>query len=248
MTNYDGKDVVIIGGTSGMGLATTKLLIEHGSKVLVTGRTDESVAAAQQEVRSSKLSTAVSNAASLQEIEKLAVHIKNKFGTIDALIITAGSNSFVPFEMVSEDVYDNVVANNLKGPYFTAQKLAPLVKKGGAIVFVTSAANVLGIPMISAYAAAKAGLRSLTRSAARELLPRGIRVNAVSPGPIDTGILDRSLPPEAAAQTKKQMTQENPMKRFGRPEEIAKALLFLAFEATYTTGAELAVDGGGTQL
>jgi len=128
------------------------------------------------------------------------------------------------------------------------QKLAPLLSVGSGVVLTTSVANVLGIPMISAYAASKAALRSMTRSLARELLPRKIRVNAVSPGPIDTGILDRSMPKEAAEQTKAQMTAANPMLRFGRPNEVAKALVFLAFDATYTTGAELAVDGGGSQL
>jgi NAD(P)-dependent dehydrogenase (short-subunit alcohol dehydrogenase family) len=102
--------------------------------------------------------------------------------------------------------------------------------------------------MLSAYAAGKAALRSMTRSLARELLPRQIRVNAVSPGPIDSGILEKSMPTEAAEQTKAQMAADNPMLRLGTPSEVAKAVAFLAFEATFTTGAELAVDGGGSQL
>ena len=122
------------------------------------------------------------------------------------------------------------------------------MSEGSSIVFITSVANVLGIPMISAYAASKAAVRSMARTIARELLPRGIRVNAVSPGPIDSGILEKTLSKEAADQAKQQMIDENPMKRLGRPEEVAKALVFLAFEATYTTGAEFAVDGGGSQL
>ena len=120
--------------------------------------------------------------------------------------------------------------------------------EGSAVVFITSVANVMGIPMISVYSASKAALRSMARSMARELLPRGIRVNAVSPGPIESGILEKSMSKEAAYQIVRQMTEENPMKRFGGPEEVAKALVFLAFEATYTTGAELVVDGGGSQL
>jgi NAD(P)-dependent dehydrogenase (short-subunit alcohol dehydrogenase family) len=106
----------------------------------------------------------------------------------------------------------------------------------------------MGFPMVSAYAASKAALRSMTRSLARELLPRKIRVNAVSPGPIDTGILEKAMPEDAANQTRAQMTQTNPMLRFGDPSEIAAAVAFLMFDATYTTGAELPVDGGGSQL
>ncbi|MBB4686783.1 NAD(P)-dependent dehydrogenase (short-subunit alcohol dehydrogenase family) [Amycolatopsis jiangsuensis] len=128
------------------------------------------------------------------------------------------------------------------------QKLAPLLADGSGVVLTTSVANVKGLPMISAYAASKAALRSMTRSLATELLPRGIRVNAVSPGPIDTGILDKALPEDVAAQTKAQMTESTPMARFGDPAEVARAVTFLAFEATYTTGAELPVDGGGSQL
>lgn len=116
------------------------------------------------------------------------------------------------------------------------------------MVVTTSVANVLGLPMLSAYAAGKAAVRSMTRSLARELLPRKIRVNAISPGPIDSGILEKTMPAEAAARTKAQMAAENPMGRLGDPAEVARAVLFLAFEATFTTGAELAVDGGGSQL
>ena len=119
---------------------------------------------------------------------------------------------------------------------------------GSSVVLTTSAANVLGIPTVSVYAAAKAALRSMARSLASELLPRGIRVNAVSPGPIDTSILDKALGKEAAVEVKRQMTEDNPMKRFGRGEEVAKAVLFLAFDGTYTTGAELPIDGGATQI
>ncbi len=124
----------------------------------------------------------------------------------------------------------------------------PVLAAGSGVVFTTSVINQLGYPMTSVYSATKAAVRSMTRSMARELLPRNVRVNAVSPGPIDSGILDRGMPAEAAAQTKAQMIAENPMLRFGRPEEFARAAAFLAFDATFTTGAELAVDGGGSQL
>ena len=162
--------------------------------------------------------------------------------------MNAGQTRFAPFEETTEGDYDELFAVNAKGPYFTVQKLTPWMREGGGVVFTTSVVNVMGYPMVSAYAATKAAVRSMTRSLARELLPRGIRVNAVSPGPIATSILDKVMPKEALEETYKQMAGSNPMKRVGNTEEIAKAAVFLAFEATYTTGAELPVDGGGSQL
>jgi NAD(P)-dependent dehydrogenase (short-subunit alcohol dehydrogenase family) len=247
MARYDGKLAVIVGGTSGMGLAAAKLLLNEGARILVTGRSETAIDSARAELGPNAI-VLKSDAASLADIERLAARVKAEFGKFDALLTCAGQNLFAPFESTTGEAYDHLQTVNAKGPYFTVQKLAPLMSDGGGIVFITSVANVLGLPMISAYAASKAALRSMARSLARELLPKGIRVNAVSPGPIDTGILEKSLPAQAAAQTKQQMSESNPMKRFGRPEEVAKAMAFLAFDATYTTGAELVVDGGGSQI
>ncbi|MFA6154200.1 SDR family oxidoreductase [Mesorhizobium sp.] len=247
MENLDGKRVVITGGTSGIGLATAKLLLDRGARVLVTGRTKATLEEAAKSLGRNAIAVQ-SDAASLSDIEALADRVKAEFGTIDLLYVNAGVTRFVPFEGMTEQVYDEVMTVNAKGPYFTVQKLAPLIEEGGAVIVTTSVVNEMGYPMISAYSASKAALRSMVRSLARELLARGIRVNAVSPGPIETGILDRSLPTEAVGQTKQAMSEENPMKRFGRPEEVARAVAYLGFEATYTTGSELAVDGGGSQL
>ena len=244
---YDNKTAVITGGTSGIGLTTAKLLLDQGARVMVTGRSEATLASAREKLGANAIMVK-SDAASLTAIDTLAARVKSEFGTLDALLICAGQTLFVPFADVTEAMYDELLAVNTKGAYFTVQKLAPLMTEGSGVVFITSVANVLGIPMISAYSASKAALRSMARSLARELLPHGIRVNAVSPGPINSGILEKTMPKEAADQIVKQMTAENPMKRFGRPEEVAKALVFLAFEATYTTGAELVVDGGGSQL
>jgi len=247
MTKYDEKRVVITGGTSGIGLVAAKLLLDQGARVLITGRTKATVDTVGKELGKNAIAVQ-SDAASLANIESLADRVKTEFGTIDLLFVNAGVTRFVPFESMTEAVYDEVLTVNAKGPYFTVQKLAPLITEGGAVVVTTSVVNEMGYPMISAYSASKAALRSMVRSLARELLPRGIRVNAVSPGPIETGILDRSLPSESIAPTKQAMTEENPMHRFGRPEEVARAVAYLAFDATYTTGSELAVDGGGSQL
>jgi NAD(P)-dependent dehydrogenase (short-subunit alcohol dehydrogenase family) len=189
-----------------------------------------------------------SNAASLADIDRLADRVKSEFGTLDLLFVNAGVTRFVPFESMTEAAYDDLLAINAKGAYFVVQKLAPLMTEGSAVVLTTSIADVKGLPLASAYSASKAALRSMARSLARELLPRGIRVNAVSPGPVDTPIFDKAAPKDLADEIKRQLRENNPMKRFGLPEEVAKAVLFLAFEATYTTGAELAVDGGLSQL
>ncbi|MFD7135833.1 SDR family oxidoreductase [Streptomyces sp. NPDC059894] len=224
-----------------------QVLVDEGARVLITGRNQAALDSARDRLGESAIAVR-SDAGSLPDIEALAHRVKAEFGTVDALFANAGVNGFAPFEATSEELFDQLLAINAKGPYFTVQKLAPLLTEGSGVVFTTSVANVLGLPMLSAYAAGKAAVRSMTRSLARELLPRGIRVNAVSPGPIDSGILEKSMPAEAAEQAKAQMAADNPMLRLGTPAEVARAVVFLAFDATYTTGAELAVDGGGSQL
>ncbi|MBQ6639770.1 MAG: SDR family oxidoreductase [Saccharopolyspora sp.] len=247
MGRYADKHVVITGGSSGLGLATARLLVDEGARVLITGRSQATLDGARDQLGENAIAVR-GDASSSPDIDALAERVKAEFGTVDALFANAGINGFAPFEATSEELFDDVLTINAKGPYFTVQKLAPLLAEGSGVVLTTSVANVLGLPMLSAYAASKAAVRSMTRSLARELLPQEIRVNAVSPGPIDSGILEKSLPLETAEQTKTQMAADNPMLRMGAPTEVAKAVAFLAFDATYTTGAELAVDGGGSQL
>jgi len=245
---YEGKTVVITGGTSGIGLATAKLLLGGGARVLVTGRTDKTLDAAREELGVGAI-VLKSDASSLSDIDALAAMVKESFGTFDVLFVNAGMARLASLEQMSEAVYDEMLDLHAKGPYFTVQKLAPLMPSGGAIVLNTSSADEKGIPGISAYGAAKAALRSMARTFAAELLPRGIRVNAVSPGPIETPIMGKSgMPKEIIDQFGAQVLEIVPMKRWGQPEEVARAVAFLAFDATFTTGAELPVDGGGTQL
>ncbi|MGH8876437.1 MAG: SDR family oxidoreductase, partial [Stackebrandtia sp.] len=186
--------------------------------------------------------------AALSDLDALAGRVKGELGTIDALFVNAGIAGATPFESTTEEVFDEMFAINVKGAFFTVQKLAPLLSTGAGVVLTTSAANAIGMVDTSVYAAGKAALRSMVRSFSRELLPRGIRVNAVSPGPMDTGILEKTMTEEAAERFTAQVVADNPMQRFGTLDEFARAAAFLAFDATYTAGAELAVDGGRTQL
>src|SRR5579863_7551350 len=248
MERYQGKKVVIIGGTSGMGLATAKMLIDGGARVLVTGLSQAGLELAQKEIGKDAIVVS-SDARSLTDIDALASRVKAEFDTFDLLSVSAGLSIRAPFESMTEAVYDEMFNLNAKGPLFAVQKLTPLINRGGSVVLTTSVANVKGMPGNAAYGAAKAALRSFARTLAVELLAREIRVNAVTPGPIDTPILGKMFPDkDAAAQLGEKMIGMVPMKRWGTSEEIAKAVLFFAFDASYTTGAELPVDGGWSQL
>jgi NAD(P)-dependent dehydrogenase (short-subunit alcohol dehydrogenase family) len=248
MKRYEGKKVVIIGGTSGMGLATAKMLLDGGARVVVTGRSKEGLESAQKELGNDAIVVS-SDARSLTDLDALASRVKAEFDTIDLLFVNAGFSIRAPLESMTEAVYDEMFNLNAKGPLFVMQKLTPLINRGGSIVLTTSIANVKGMPGNATYGAAKAALRSFARTLAVELLPREIRVNAVTPGPIDTPILGKVFTnKDEAAQMREKIIGMIPMKRWGKSEEIAKAVLFLAFDATFTTGAELPVDGGWSQL
>ncbi len=248
MERYQGKKVVIIGGTSGMGLATAKMLLDGGARVLVTGRSKDGLESAQKELGKGALVVS-SDARSLTDLDALASRVKAEFDTFDLLFVNAGFSIRAPLESITEAIYDEMFNLNAKGPLFTVQKFAPLINRGGSVVLTTSIANAKGMPGQATYGAAKAALRSFARTLAVELIPHEIRVNAVTPGPIDTPILGKVFPDkDAAAQIREKMTGMVPMKRWGMSDEIAKAVLFLAFDATFTTGAELPVDGGWSQL
>lgn len=248
MERYEAKRAVIIGGTSGMGLTTAKMLLDGGARVLVTGRSQAGLESAQKELGNEAIVVS-SDARSLTDIDALASRVKTEFDTFDLLFVNAGFSIPAPLESVTEAIYDEMFNLNAKGPFFAVQKLAPLINRGGSVVLTTSVANVKGLPGQATYGAAKAALRNFARVLAAELLPQDIRVNAVSPGPIETGILEKVFPTEEMrAHVRERTTSIIPMKRFGTSEEIAKAVLFLAFDATFTTGAEFPVDGGWAQL
>ncbi|MGV0850446.1 SDR family oxidoreductase [Mycolicibacterium phlei] len=245
MNDYAGKRVVITGGTSGIGLATARLLADGRARVLVTGRTPSSLETARAALGPDAVVLA---ADAVTGIDALAERAAAEFGAVDLLVLNAGITATAPIEDTSEQTYDEVFAVNTRAPFFTLQRFLPLMPAGSAAVFTTSVSNTQGIATTCVYSATKAALRSLTRTFARELIDRGIRVNAVSPGPIDTGILERTMPAAAAWEFLEQVKATNPMGRFGEPEEVARAILYLGFDATYTTGAELVVDGGASDL
>lgn len=245
---YEGKTALITGGSTGIGFATAKLLVSGGARVMITGRSAAALEVAQKELGPQALAI-VSDTADGASIAALGARVREGLGGLDLLFINAGIAKFLPYEAVTPAFFDEMVGINTRGAFFTVQALAPLIRRGGAIVLNTSVVDEKGIAMSTVYSASKAALRSLARTLATELLPAGIRVNAVSPGPIDTPIYAKlGLPAEARAGFETQMREGNPMKRFGHADEVARAACFLGFEATYTTGAELPVDGGLTQL
>lgn len=244
MTIYEGKKAVVIGGTHGMGLATVARLVAGGAEVLLTGNNEANLAKVREQF-GTRVHALRSDIADLRDIAVLGAAAGQKMGAIDLLHINAGISELEPFDQVTEASYDRQFAVNTKGAFFTAQRLAPLIRKDGSIVFTSSVADEGGYPGMSVYSATKAALVSFASVLATELLPRGIRVNTVSPGFIDTptkgvaGITDAER-----AEFKALGDAVTPMKRNGTADEVARAVLFLAFEATFTTGAKLAVDGG----
>ena len=235
---YLGKKVVVTGGTHGMGRAVVDKLVDGGAEVVLTGRTTE-------KVEGVKAHAIASNAADLGDIAKLKTEVAQRLHDIDLLFINVGFSALTPFDATTEADYDRTFDVNTKGAFFTAQQLAPLIREGGSIVFTTSVAVNLGSPGLSVYAGAKAAVRAFSRGLAAELAPRNVRVNVVSPGFIDTPSMGvTGVPDEVLRQFKEEGDRITPLKRHGSMNEVADAVLFLAFDATFTTGSELAVDGG----
>ncbi|AKF85152.1 hypothetical protein MFUL124B02_09960 [Myxococcus fulvus 124B02] len=248
MGRYSGKKVVVTGGTAGIGLAAVKALLAEGAEVLLTGRGEQGLEAARKEL-GPRAHVVRSDTASLRDIDALAVRVKEALGAVDFVLVNAGYAKLVPFEQVTESVYDETFGINTKGAFFTAQRLAPLVRDGGAFVFTTSVADETGAPGMSVYSGAKAAVRSFVRVLGAELVSRGIRVNAVSPGFTRTPTLGvTGATPQEVAAFEQEGLHLTPMKRIADAEEVARAALFLGLEATFTTGAELPVDGGLSQF
>lgn len=248
MGQYTGKKAVITGGTIGMGLATAKALIDGGADVLLTGRSEQHLDAAKRAL-GPRVHVVRSDTASLTDIDALGTMVERTFGQIDLAFINAGFSSLTTLEQATEAEFDRTFDVNAKGAYFTARRLAPLVRDDGSFVFTTSIADEIGYPGMSLYSGAKAAVRSFVRVLAAELVSRGVRVNAVSPGFIKTPTMGiEGASPEDLVAFEAEGVRVTPMQRIGTPEEVARAVLFLAFDATFSTGIEIIVDGGMTQI
>jgi NAD(P)-dependent dehydrogenase (short-subunit alcohol dehydrogenase family) len=249
MARLDGKVAVVTGGNSGIGLATAKRLQAEGARVAISGRSRKTLDEAVKTIGNGVLAVQA-DVAKLADVDKLYDEVSKKLGKIDVLFVNAGVAKFAPLAETSESTYDEQFNINIKGAYFTLQKALPLLNDGAAIILNTSVVDSKGQAGTSAYAATKAALRSLARTAAGELAQRGIRVNTVAPGPIVTPIFDKTgLPKEAVDEFAKEVVAQVPMKRFGQPEEVAGVVAFLASQdASYITGVEINVDGGLGQI
>ncbi|MBS4099490.1 MAG: SDR family oxidoreductase [Sulfuricella sp.] len=246
MSRLSGKTALITGASAGIGLVTAKLFREHGARLAVTGRTETALAQAQQELGDETL-VMRSDTGKLEEIEVAMQQVKARFGTLDILMVNAGLSRPAPFEKITEEQFDDIAATNFKGAFFTIQKAVPLLSRNSSVIITTSISNQKGSPNFSVYAACKAAQRSLVRTLALELIDRGIRVNAVSPGPIDTPNFGRrwGISEETIRAVREDFVEKAPLKRFGTPEEVAKVALFLASDdSSYVVGSEIVVDGG----
>jgi NAD(P)-dependent dehydrogenase (short-subunit alcohol dehydrogenase family) len=246
---FEGKVVVITGGNSGIGLATAKLFHDEGAKVAISGRDQKTLDEAVKTIGTGTLAVKA-DVAKLADIESFFSQVAAKFGKFDVLFANAGIAKFAPASATSEQLFDEIFDINVKGLYFTLQKALPHLNDNAGIVLNSSVASTKGGPTSSVYSASKAAVRSLARTFAAELVERGIRVNVVSPGPIHTPILEKGgMSQEGIDQFGETLKGRNPMRRFGTPEEVGNAVLFLASsDASYITGVDLNVDGGAGQI
>ncbi|MET8995801.1 SDR family oxidoreductase [Amycolatopsis sp. NPDC004169] len=243
MTQLAGKVAVITGGSAGIGLATARRFVAEGARVFLTGRRAEPLAAAAGDL--GPAATGVpGDVTSAEHLDRLHAAVAEHGRGLDVLFANTGGGSFTPFGEVTPDAFDETMASNARGVYFTVQRLLPLLNRDASVILMSSVGGTVAVPGLSVYSAAKAAIRSLARGLAAELGERGIRVNAISPGYIRTkpGQADVDAFQAAGAAG-------TPLRRVGRPEEVAAAALFLASgESSYVTGTELFVDGGRTQV
>jgi NAD(P)-dependent dehydrogenase (short-subunit alcohol dehydrogenase family) len=240
-----GKSAVITGGSSGIGLETARHFLAEGARVIVTGLSQERLSEAEQSLGQGAVGVSA-DVRSADDLGRLAQVVRDSFGTLDILFANAGIGKFGPLDGVNEAFFDEQFDTNVRGVLLTVQKLAPLMGQGGSVILNASAVNAKGVPGGHVYFATKAAVRSLARTLAAELSPRGIRVNALSPGLVPTNFQSKmGMPQEALDGFAAGVSAATPLGRVGRPDEIASAAVFLASdEASYITAVDLPVDGG----
>jgi NAD(P)-dependent dehydrogenase (short-subunit alcohol dehydrogenase family) len=242
------KTALITGGSSGIGLAAAKAFVAEGARVAITGRDGSALDAAAREIGGNTLALQCDHAR-LEQIDALAFRIGDEFGGLDILFANAGLFTNAAIGKITEVEFDAVFDVNVKGVFFTVQAMLPLFRRGSSIILNASIAWRMGRPGISLYAASKAAVRTFARNFSADLAPRGIRVNVISPGPIDTPIWERGRDPGSAARMRSKIESGVPMGRMGKVEEIAAAAVFLASdESAYMMGAELILDGGTSEV
>jgi NAD(P)-dependent dehydrogenase (short-subunit alcohol dehydrogenase family) len=249
MTKLEGKIAVITGGSSGIGLASAKKFVEEGAYVFITGRRQAELENAKAQI-GRNVTAVQGDVANLADLDRLYETVKKEKGGLDIVVANA---AFVEMKTLADSTpehFDKTFGINARGTFFTVRKALPLLRNGGAVVLVSSAVHLIGVPVYTTYAATKAALRSFTRSWAAELKDRGIRVNSVSPGPVDTPILDGQFKTKEEVDAFKAANRARvPLGRIGDADEIASAVLFLASnDSSFSTGIDLVADGGITQL
>ena len=249
MGTLEGKIALITGGNSGIGLATAKQFVHEGAYVFITGRREPELAAAEKEI-GRNVTSVQGDVSNLGDLDRLFAQIKQAKGKLDIVFANAGIAKYAPFGTITEEFYDSIFNVNVKGLLFTVQKALPLLPEGASIILNASIVATKGLSSNSIYSATKAAVRSFARTWTTDLKERRIRVNAVSPGSIDTpGLSDLLASSETGQQRLKMIRSAVPLGRLGTPEEIAKAVVFLASDdSSYVTGTELFVDGGFAQV
>ena len=249
MNRLEGKVAVITGGNSGIGLATAKRFVDEGAHVVITGRREKELNDAATLI-GKNVTTVMGDVTHLADLDRLYAAVKEKHGHIDILFANAGWGELAPLAVATEAHFDKTFDLNAKGTFFTVQKSLPLMKDGGSIILTASVANVRGDAAFTAYAGAKAAVRCFARGWTMELKDRNIRVNSISPGPIETPALEKvGLTAEQVEQAIAHFASQVPLGRRGKPEELAAAVVFLASdESSYITGVDLPVDGGMAQV
>ena len=245
----EGKIALVTGGSSGIGLATAQQFVKDGAFVYITGRRQSELDKALKAI-GANVKAVRADASNLADLDRLYTQIKQEKGRLDIVFANAGQAKFVPLSDVTEELYNQIFDTNVKGVLFTVQKALPLIPDGGSIILNASVVSIKGFAAASVYSATKAAVRSFARSLTTDLKDRGIRVNAISPGPIETPIFDGFGESDKDRQDlKKQFASLVPLGRMGHPDEIAKAASFLASnDSSYVAGAELFVDGGLGQV